>query len=52
MKGLTDGQHALPQHVSPGLQYVSPQQLELWAMQKGAIEFEAAMQQVSGSCRG
>lgn len=44
---LTDGQHASPQHFSPGLQKVSEQQVDFLGMQKGATFFDWGMQQAS-----
>lgn len=44
---LTAGQQESPQHVSPGLQKASEQQVEDLGMQKGAMLLDFAMQQVS-----
>ncbi len=44
---LTAGQQESPQHVSPGLQKASEQQVEDLGMQKGATLLDFAMQQVS-----
>ena len=44
---LTDGQQPVPQHVSPELQYVFAQQVELEEIQNGAMDRSGGIQQIS-----
>jgi hypothetical protein len=46
---LTEGQQESPQHVSPGPQKVSEQQVEFLGMQKGAMSIDCVKQHVSAS---